>query len=72
MTYETEIATPLGAYTAVITPAKAGRFVAVFPAFPCLVVAGETVEQASRRAHECLLRHLMAPRPLGHDLTVIR
>lgn len=72
MIYETEIATPIGTYTAVITPAKAGRFVATFPTVPGLVAEGETVEQASVRARECLLRHLMMPRPFGNDLPVIR
>lgn len=72
MIYETEIATPLGTYTAVITPAKAGRFVATLPVFPDLIAAGETVEQAARRAQECLLGQLMQLGPFEKDLPVIR
>jgi len=44
MIYETEIVTPIGAYTVVIVPVKAGRFAATFATVPDLVAEGGAVE----------------------------
>jgi antitoxin HicB len=45
-------------YTAVFEPAEEGGFVVTFPAIPGLATQGETLDEASAMARDCLLAYL--------------
>ena len=45
-------------YTAVFEPAEEGGFVVTVPAIPGLATQGETLDEASAMARDCLLAYL--------------
>jgi predicted RNase H-like HicB family nuclease len=45
-------------YTAVFEPAEVGGFVVTFPAIPGLATQGETLDEASGTAEDCLRAYL--------------
>ena len=59
-------------YTAVFEPGEEGGYIVTFPAIPGLATQGETMDEASAMAADCLRAYLEPLRKANRCLTRLR